>query len=122
MAAHNQQFAIEAEQEGSAFVADAMGAWREILCVQEDRTVGNDNTVKWQRLTLQLPAKPVACALCQVMCGCMSIRTESWRFIGDHRLADYGADGVLIQPDRALLRATPSSTPGEIVTRRRPIA
>ena len=35
MAAHNKQFAIDAEQEGSAFVADAMGAWREILCVQE---------------------------------------------------------------------------------------
>src|SRR5580692_614385 len=33
MAQHNKQFAIAAEQEGSAFVADAMGAWREILCV-----------------------------------------------------------------------------------------
>ena len=49
MAEHNEQFAIDAEQEGSAFVADTMGAWREILCIQEDRTVGNDNTVKWQR-------------------------------------------------------------------------
>src|SRR5665213_4323001 len=49
MAEHNKLFAIAAEQEGSAFVADTMGTWREILCVQEDRTVGNDNTVKWQR-------------------------------------------------------------------------
>src|SRR5450432_2445341 len=55
MAEHNKQFAVAAEQEGSAFVADAMGAGREILCVQEERTVGNDNTVKWQRLSLQLP-------------------------------------------------------------------
>jgi hypothetical protein len=55
MAEHNKLFAIDAGQEGSAFVADAMGAWREILCVQEDRTVGNDNTVKWQQLSLQLP-------------------------------------------------------------------
>jgi hypothetical protein len=55
IAEHNKKFAIAAEQEGSAFVADAMGAWREILCVQEERTVGNDNTVKWQRLNLQLP-------------------------------------------------------------------
>ena len=53
MAEHNARFAIAAEQEGSAFVADATGAWREILCIQEDRTVGNDNTVTWQRLSLR---------------------------------------------------------------------
>ena len=55
IAAYNERFAIGAEQEGSAFVADAMGAWREILCIQEERTVGNDNTVKWERRSLQLP-------------------------------------------------------------------
>ena len=55
IAAHNQQFAIDAEQEGSAFVVDTIGAWREILCIQDDRKVGNDNTVSWQRLSLQLP-------------------------------------------------------------------
>ena len=44
---------------------DAMGAWREILCVQEDRTVGNDNTVKWQRLSLQLPPSRLRAALRQ---------------------------------------------------------
>lgn len=53
IAEHNARFAIRADQEGSAFVADRKEAWREILCVQEDRTVGNDHTVKWQRLSLQ---------------------------------------------------------------------
>src|SRR6201992_3972106 len=38
IAEHNARFAIEAEQEGSAFVAAASGAWREILCIQEERT------------------------------------------------------------------------------------
>jgi transposase len=52
---HNARFAVPAEQEGSAFVADPSGAWRDILCIQEERRVGNDNTVKWRRLTLQLP-------------------------------------------------------------------
>ena len=56
LAEHNARFAVAAEQEGSAFVPDRLEAWREILCVQEERTVGNDNTVKWQRLSLQLPA------------------------------------------------------------------
>jgi hypothetical protein len=55
IADYNERFAIGADHEGSAFVADAMGAWREILCIQEDRTVGHDNTVKWERLSLQLP-------------------------------------------------------------------
>jgi hypothetical protein len=50
IAEHNERFSIDAEQEGSAFVVDGTGAWREILCIQEERTVGNDNTVKWHRL------------------------------------------------------------------------
>jgi transposase len=45
--AHNARFAVAAEQPGSAFVPDTAGAWREILCIQETRQVGNDNTVKW---------------------------------------------------------------------------
>src|ERR1700761_2851978 len=35
IAEYNERFAIAAEQEGSAFVADTMEAWREILCIQE---------------------------------------------------------------------------------------
>jgi hypothetical protein len=55
---HNARFARQPEQPGSAFVADAAGAWRDILCVQEDRVVGNDNTVRYRGLTLQLPQSP----------------------------------------------------------------
>jgi len=54
IAEQNRHFAIDTVQEGTAFVADAMGAWRETLCIQEDRTVGQDNMVEWQRLSLQL--------------------------------------------------------------------
>ena len=46
IAEHNRLFAIETEQAETAFVADTTGAWREILCLQEDRVVGQDNTVK----------------------------------------------------------------------------
>jgi hypothetical protein len=52
---HNARFAVPDEQEGSASVVDPSGAWRDILCIQEDRKVGDDNTVVWRRLTLQLP-------------------------------------------------------------------
>jgi len=57
--AHNARFAVKPEQPGSAFVADGAGAWRDILCVQEDRVVGNDNTVRYRRLVLQLPQSPL---------------------------------------------------------------
>ena len=57
--AHNARFAIKAEQEGTAFVAVAGVDLREILCVQEERQVGNDNCVSFNKLKLQIPASPL---------------------------------------------------------------
>jgi transposase len=57
--AHNARFAIKAEQEGSAFVAIKGVDLGEILCVQEERKVGNDNCVSFNRLKLQIPASPL---------------------------------------------------------------
>jgi hypothetical protein len=52
---HNAAFAIQAEQEETAFVADRHEASREALCVIEERTVANDNTIAWNGRRLQLP-------------------------------------------------------------------
>jgi transposase len=57
--AHNLRFAVKAEQDGSAFVAIPGVDLKEILCVQEDREVGNDNTVTFNRMRLQIPASPL---------------------------------------------------------------
>jgi transposase len=101
IAEHNERFAIEAEQEGSAFVIDATGAWREILCIQEPRTVGNDNTVKWQSLRLQLPPSRLRPHFVKT-----KVRVHEYPdgrlavFWGPHRLADYAVDGTFIQPER----------------------
>ena len=51
---HNARFATPAEDQGSAFVPSA-GALDDILCVHADRVVGNDNTVRYRGLSLQLP-------------------------------------------------------------------
>ena len=51
--AHNARFAVAAEDQGSAFVPFA-GALDDILCVHEERTVGNDNTAHYKRLALQI--------------------------------------------------------------------
>jgi hypothetical protein len=57
--AHNARFAVKAEQEGSAFIAIPGIDLGEILCVQEERQVGNDNCVSFNRLKLQIPASPL---------------------------------------------------------------
>ncbi len=35
------------------------GGAREILCIEEERVVGNDNAVQWKRLSLQIPTSPL---------------------------------------------------------------
>jgi hypothetical protein len=94
---HNARFAIVAEQDGSAFVADTAGAWREILCIQEDRVVGNDNTLSWRRLRLQLPPSRLRPHFVRA-----TVRVHEYPdgsiavFLGPHRLADYDPTGVQI--------------------------
>jgi transposase len=57
--AHNARFAIKPEQKGSAFVAIPGVNLGEILCIQEERKVGHDNTVAFNRLRLQIPESPL---------------------------------------------------------------
>ena len=58
VAEHNARFAVVAEQTGTAFVAVAGFDLSEVLCQQEERQVGNDNTVVFQRVRLQIPPSP----------------------------------------------------------------
>ena len=51
---HNARFAMPAEQEGSAFIAVPGLDLAEILCVQEERVVGNDNCVSFLSRKLQI--------------------------------------------------------------------
>lgn len=57
--AHNARFAVAAEQPGSAFVPVSGVDLREVLCHEEERQVGHDNTVVFQRLRLQIPPSPL---------------------------------------------------------------
>jgi hypothetical protein len=99
IAEYNARFAVGAEQEGSAFVADSAGAWREILCVQEERTVGNDNTIKWGRLSLQLPPSRLRAHFAKTTVKLHAYPDGSVAvFWGPHRLGDYDAEGTLIAP------------------------
>ena len=54
MPKHNKIFSIPPEEQGSAFVAFT-GNLKDTLCVQVERVVGNDNTVQFKKLVLQIP-------------------------------------------------------------------
>ena len=98
IAYHNTRFAVDAEQGGSA-VAHAMNAWREIQCIQEDRMVGHDNTVKWEGLSLQLPPSRLRPHFVKA-----TVRVHEYPdgrlavLWGPHRLSDYDAKGGLVAP------------------------
>ena len=51
---HNRLFAIAPEEPGSAFVLFA-GNLGDILCIQEERRVNNDNTVRYKGLHQRIP-------------------------------------------------------------------
>lgn len=53
---HNARFMAEASEPGSAFVPVSGVDLSEILCHQDERVVGRDNTVRYQGLVLQIPA------------------------------------------------------------------
>jgi hypothetical protein len=100
IAEHNAAFAIKAEQQGTAFVADRHEAWREALCVIEERTVGNDNTIAWSGRRLQLPESRLRPHFVKAV-----VRVHAYPdgtvsvFLGPHRLTRFSADGQQISPD-----------------------
>ena len=56
---HNRRFTTPPELEDSAFVPlEHPGQIDDILCRRTDRTVARDNTVRYGRRVLQIPATP----------------------------------------------------------------
>ena len=94
LAGHNAAFAVAPAEAGSAFVAERGGQAGEILCLQEERRVGNDNTVKWRGLSLQIPPSPLRAHFVRA-----TVRVHEYPdgrlaiFHGPHRLADYDPEG-----------------------------
>ena len=56
---HNARFAVAPAAPGSAFTPIPGVDLDEILCVQEERQVGNDNCVAFRTLKLQIPESPM---------------------------------------------------------------
>lgn len=52
---HNREFCVASTLAGTAYVPLLSGSLPDILCEQHERTVGNDNCVSFEGLSLQLP-------------------------------------------------------------------
>jgi transposase len=100
---HNARFAIAPEHPETAFVADRAGAHRDILCVQEERVVGNDNCVRYRGLALQIPPSPARRHFVK-----LRVRVHDYPdgtlavFHGPRCLARHRADGTLLGPAHTL--------------------
>jgi hypothetical protein len=108
---HNARFAVAPAEEGSAFVpfvgalfvgalfvgALFVGALDDILCVQAERVVGNDNTVRYAGRVLQIPEQRHRRHFVKA-----TVRVHAYPdgrlalFHGPRRLADYRSDASLV--------------------------
>jgi transposase len=98
--AYNQRFAVPAAEAGTAFIPWVGTSLAEILCVQEERVVAKDNTVRYQGLSLQIPQDPHRFHYVRV-----TVRVHAYPdgtlavFHGPRCLARYQADGRPIEPE-----------------------
>ena len=98
--AHNQRFAVSASEVGTAFIPWVGPHLTEMLCVQEERVVAKDNTVRYQGLHLQIPQDPHRFHYVKV-----TVRVHEYPdgtlavFHGPRCLARYHADGRLIETE-----------------------
>jgi transposase len=98
--AFNREFSHPAREEGSVFVPFLGGNLDDCLCEQYERTVGKDNCIRFDGLVLQIPADRHRCHYVKA-----KVRVHRYAdgtlavFHGPRRLASYGADGRLVEPD-----------------------
>jgi hypothetical protein len=94
----NVELSVPAREQGTAFVQWIGAGLSDILCEQTERTVGNDNCVRFENLSLQIPAD-------QHRCHYVKTRVRVHRYLDDtlaiyhgpRRLASYTAEGKPIQ-------------------------
>ena len=99
---HNARFAVKAEQEGSAFIAIPATDLGEILCVQEERQVGNDNCVSFNRLKLQIPASPLRPHFVKARVKVRQYHDGTYAiFHGQRCLGRYDHKGAIVEPRKA---------------------
>jgi transposase len=99
--AHNARFAEPAEQEGTAFLPVPGVDLAEVLCIQEQRQVGNDNTVVFHRLRLQIPPSPLRAHFVKATVKVRHYVDATYAIFHGHRcIGRYDSKGTLIDQTR----------------------
>jgi|SRR3990170_1907542 len=95
---YNRRFAVVAAEPGAAFVAVPRAQWQDVMCVQEERIVGNDNTVAYQGRRLQIPKTRLRPHFVKAKVRVHSYPDGTYAiFHGPQCLARYRADASLIE-------------------------
>ena len=103
--AYNRRFAVAAAEPGTAFVPWIGTGLADMLCVQEERVVANDNTVRYQGKSLQIPPDQHRFHYVKV-----TVRVHAYPdgmlavFHGPRCLARYQSNGQMIELGGAQLR------------------
>ena len=94
---HNRKFAVPAQQAGTAFLPYAGADLEKIFSLQHYRVVGNDNTVRFHNLTLQIESQTFRYSLarCEVLVCRHLDHTLSLHY-GPHCLGRYDSAGKLL--------------------------
>lgn len=96
MPAFNAEFSVTAAVEGSAFVPWLSGSLDDVLCEHHTRTVGKDNCVSFEGLSLQIPKD-------QHRCHYNKVKVRVHRYVngqlaifhGPRKLAEYDSKGEI---------------------------
>ena len=105
---HNQKFTVSAKELGTAFVAYVGTDLDKIWSNQQERTVNNDNTVSYEKLSLQIPQQTFRFSLakCQVLV-CRHLDSTISLYYGLHQLGRYDRHGQhLLAPNLKTGQAT----------------
>ena len=94
---HNRKFTVGAQEPGTAFVPYFGADLEKIWSHQQERVVGNDNTVSYGKLSLQVPQQTFRFSLarCRVLV-CRHLDTTISLYYGPHLLGRYDSEGQLL--------------------------
>ena len=99
----NARFMVEAAEQGSAFVPLLNTRLDNILCLKAERTVGNDNCVRYQGKVLQIPKTTGRCHYAKAEVKIHEYQDERVAiFHGPRLLGIYDREGNLEQKERSL--------------------
>ena len=97
-AMHDASFSVKAEQMGTAFLPYPGNDLDKIFSQHHERTIDNDNTVRWEGRCLQIPQQTFrfSMARCRVLL-CQHLDQTMSVHYGPHLLGRYDAEGQILQ-------------------------